>query len=129
MARGTAAKHGHLAGLAAGKTGTSNDGVDNWFTGFTRNLLTIVWIGTDKQLAMSGKATGGDLALPIWDRFMNEAVKSRPRLAFWRPKGVVRSTVDPKYGHLSPDGMAMWFLANNRPAESATAEYKVLEER
>jgi penicillin-binding protein 1A len=129
MARGTATKAGHLASLAAGKTGTSNEAVDNWFAGFTSNLLTIVWIGVDKQLTMSNKATGGELALPIWDRFMTQAINTRKNAAFWQPDDVVRLTIDPKYGHMSSDGIPMWFLSSNRPAESATAEYKALEER
>ncbi|MFQ5536036.1 MAG: penicillin-binding protein 1A [Gemmatimonadota bacterium] len=61
---------------AAGKTGTTNDGTDVWFTGFTPNLLATVWFGMDTPVPIfalgPGKrqATGGGLAAPVWGRFM-----------------------------------------------------------
>jgi penicillin-binding protein 1A len=69
-----------VAGLdylpAAGKTGTTNDGTDVWFTGFTPNLLATVWFGMDTPLPIfelginRRQATGGGLAAPTWARFM-----------------------------------------------------------
>ncbi len=71
-----------LAGLpeavpAAGKTGTTNDGTNVWFDGFTPNLLAIVWFGMDQpdpifKLGGSRQATGGGLAAPVWGKFMKE---------------------------------------------------------
>ncbi len=61
---------------AAGKTGTTNDGTDVWFTGFTPNLLATVWFGMDSPVpifALGGgrrQATGGGLAAPVWGSFM-----------------------------------------------------------
>ncbi len=61
---------------AAGKTGTTNDGTDVWFTGFTPNLLATVWFGMDTPVPIfelgPGKrqATGGGLAAPVWGTFM-----------------------------------------------------------
>jgi penicillin-binding protein 1A len=61
---------------AAGKTGTTNDGTDVWFTGFTGNLLATVWFGMDSpqpifQLGAGRRqATGGGLAAPVWGSFM-----------------------------------------------------------
>ena len=61
---------------AAGKTGTTNDGTDVWFTGFTPNLLATVWFGMDSPqpiFALGGgrrQATGGGLAGPVWGSFM-----------------------------------------------------------
>lgn len=60
---------------AAGKTGTTNDGTDVWFTGFTPNLLASVWFGMDTPapifaLGAGGVATGGGLAAPVWGSFM-----------------------------------------------------------
>ena len=61
---------------AAGKTGTTNDGTDVWFTGFTPNLLATVWFGMDAPIPIfslgPGKrqATGGGLAAPVWASFM-----------------------------------------------------------
>ena len=57
---------------AAGKTGTTNDGTDVWFTGFTPNLLATVWFGMDTPVPIfeRGQATGGGLAAPVWGAFM-----------------------------------------------------------
>ena len=61
---------------AAGKTGTTNDGTDVWFNGFTPNLLATVWFGMDRPVPIFGlgpgrrQATGGGLAAPVWGDFM-----------------------------------------------------------
>ena len=61
---------------AGGKTGTTNDGTDVWFSGFTPNLLATVWFGMDTPIPIfslgPGKrqATGGGLAAPVWASFM-----------------------------------------------------------
>lgn len=57
---------------AAGKTGTTNDGTDVWFAGFTPNLLATVWFGMDTPVPIfaRGGATGGGLAAPVWGDFM-----------------------------------------------------------
>lgn len=60
---------------AAGKTGTTNDGTDIWFSGFTPNLLATVWFGLDRpqpifRLSSGTVATGGGQAAPVWGSFM-----------------------------------------------------------
>ena len=61
---------------AGGKTGTTNDGTDVWFAGFTPKLLATVWFGMDAPIPIfslgPGKrqATGGGLAAPVWASFM-----------------------------------------------------------
>ncbi len=59
----------------AGKTGTTNDGTNTWFMGFTPNLTAGVWFGMDRPVPMSRglsdiQATGGGYAAPVWGRFM-----------------------------------------------------------
>ncbi len=56
---------------AAGKTGTTNDGTNVWFMGFTPNLMAAVWFGMDRPINIWEKATGGADAAPVWGRFMN----------------------------------------------------------
>ena len=77
--RGTGGNIRSVAGLpyevpAAGKTGTTNDGTDVWFTGFTPNLQATIWFGMDTPLPIfrTGGATGGGLAAPVWGRFMKQ---------------------------------------------------------
>jgi len=60
---------------AAGKTGTTNDGVDVWFNGFTPNLLAVVWFGMDTpqpifELGSGRQATGAAIPAPVWGSFM-----------------------------------------------------------
>ncbi|MDZ7779217.1 MAG: PBP1A family penicillin-binding protein [Gemmatimonadota bacterium] len=61
---------------AAGKTGTTNEGTDVWFMGFTPNLVASVWFGMDepapifRQEGGTREATGGGLAAPVWGAFM-----------------------------------------------------------
>ncbi len=64
---------------AAGKTGTTNDSKDAWFSGFTPNLLAVVWTGFDKKEELG--LTGAQAALPIWTDFMmaGECLASRIR--------------------------------------------------
>ncbi len=81
---------------AAGKTGTSHDG---WFSGFTSNLLGVVWVGydDDRELRLSGAGS----ALPVWTEFMKRAVdlptyqNCEP---FAPPPGIVSAMVDPPSG-------------------------------
>jgi penicillin-binding protein 1A len=76
--RGTGANLRALGGLpyevpAAGKTGTTNDGTNTWFMGFTPNLMAGVWFGMDQPVPMvrgAPQATGGGYAAPVWGRFM-----------------------------------------------------------
>jgi len=53
---------------AAGKTGTTDDQRDAWFAGFSKDLLTVVWVGRDDNSPLG--LTGGEAALPIWTDFM-----------------------------------------------------------
>ncbi len=58
---------------AAGKTGTTNDGTNAWFMGFTPNLVAGVWFGMDRPIPIATgapQATGGYYAAPVWGRFM-----------------------------------------------------------
>ncbi len=55
---------------AAGKTGTTNDGTNVWFQGFTPNLMASVWFGMDRPVNIWERATGGGDAAPVWGRFM-----------------------------------------------------------
>ena len=58
---------------AAGKTGTTNDYVDAWFVGFTPHLVTGVWVGFDKPRTIIANGFAGELAVPMWARFMKQA--------------------------------------------------------
>jgi penicillin-binding protein 1A len=86
---------------AAGKTGTTNDLRDAWFTGFTPSLVTGVWVGYDNRKPMGKGETGSRAASPIWLYFMSEVLKDRPVEDFSVPEGVVFAKIDAKTGFLA----------------------------
>lgn len=61
-----------------GKTGTTNDAKDAWFAGFNGNLVTISWVGFDNPKTLGRREYGGVAALPIWIKFMGDALKDTP---------------------------------------------------
>ena len=74
---GTARKGDIPGWQAAGKTGTSQDWRDAWFVGYTGRLVTGVWLGND-DASPTRKASGGNLPVEIWSRFMKEAMAGQP---------------------------------------------------
>ncbi|MDD4237893.1 MAG: PBP1A family penicillin-binding protein [Desulfotomaculaceae bacterium] len=84
---------------AAGKTGTTDDGKDIWFVGYTPELTAAVWIGYDTPTSMP-QAYGGMYPARIWQEIMSKALNSLPVQNFSRPAGVVSATVDRKSGLL-----------------------------
>ena len=86
-----------VAGLGhpiAGKTGTSQDFQDAWFSGFTPDLVTTVWVGFDNPATLGNNQTGAAVAGPIWHNFMAVALKNRPVLTFPQPPGVTMAQWD-----------------------------------
>ena len=121
LTSGTGFKSSDLAAYAAGKTGTSNNSSDNWFCGYTADLVSVVWVGTDEHAPIYGNATGGSVALPIWDQFIRGSTSYRPAREFYRPDRIVEATVHPVYGHRTPSGARMYFLSNDQPKETESA--------
>lgn len=87
---------------AAGKTGTSDDHHDAWFTGFTPTLSASVWVGFDRGAELrdlQGRGvTGGRAAAPIWAEFMKRAVADEPQREFPVPPDIRFVTVSPTSG-------------------------------
>ena len=78
----------------AGKTGTSQDFNDAWFSGFTADLVTTVWAGFDIPATLGNNETGAMMAGPIWRDYMTFALKDRPALQFAQPPGVTMGRWD-----------------------------------
>jgi penicillin-binding protein 1A len=74
-----------------GKTGTTNDSMDAWFAGFQPTLAAVTWIGYDTPRKLGDRETGGGLSLPVWIRFMAEALKTVPIQELIAPQGVLNS--------------------------------------
>jgi 1A family penicillin-binding protein len=90
---------------AAGKTGTSDDFRDSWFTGFTPTLSVSVWVGFDRGIPMRDAnrvgITGGRGAAPIWADFMIKAFEGEPAREFTVPSDIHFETVDPVSGEIA----------------------------
>jgi penicillin-binding protein 1A len=74
---------------AGGKTGTTDDFHDAWFAGFTPALAATVWLGFDQPQRIIREGFAGDLAAPIWGRFMRDATQDRPGTWLSQPADVV----------------------------------------
>jgi penicillin-binding protein 1A len=80
---------------AGGKTGTTNDGTDVWFIGYTSDLVAGVWMGFDKPQKIKANAQGGILAAPAWTAFMNEVYRRKPPPKDWpMPGDIVTRSID-----------------------------------
>ena len=103
----------------SGKTGTTNDQHDAWFSGFNSNIATVSWVGFDKFRPLGMRETGGRAALPMWIDYMREALKGMPQSMMSRPKGLVTVRIDSKNGEVAnadnPDAMFEVFRLKNTP--------------
>jgi penicillin-binding protein 1A len=81
---------------AGGKTGTTNDGTNVWFIGYTTDLVAGVWMGFDKgNVKIQSNAQGGRLAAPAWSAFMNEVYRRKPSPPDWpMPVGIIQKQID-----------------------------------
>ena len=86
----------------AGKTGTTNDEMDGWFSGYNPDLVATVWVGFDKPRSL--KEYGAQAALPIWREFMAKALDGKPEHNLPQPTGLVRVPIDPATGLLAYPG-------------------------
>ena len=109
---------------SAGKTGTTDDGTDVWYIGYTTELVTGIWMGLDTPQKIKANAAGGVLAAPAWTMFMREVYERRARPADWpRPENLITREVDNSTGYLAtplcPKNVKYWewFVPGTEPVE------------
>jgi membrane carboxypeptidase/penicillin-binding protein len=105
----------------AGKTGTTNNGTDVWFVGYSPTLVAGVWFGYDTPRPISTNAAGGRLAAPAWADIYRSGWRE-PRGSIWTvPQGMVSAIIDPETGQLAteycPNRVREWFKPNEVPQE------------
>jgi len=100
---------------AAGKTGTTDEGKDVWFVGYTPDLVCSVWIGYDSPTPMP-HAYGGIYPAQIWREIMSKSLQNVSSKEFTRPPGIVSATVDKRTG--MPEG------PNTNPGDLITDLFK-----
>jgi penicillin-binding protein 1A len=74
----------------AGKTGTSNDAVDGWFSGYAGGIVAVSWMGYDDSKSLGGKEFGATVSLPIWMDYMKVALQKRPPVERPVPTGLTQ---------------------------------------
>ncbi len=125
----------------AGKTGTTNQSKDAWFSGFTRRLVTTSWIGFDDHQRNLGKTSynnnlsanqtigsefGAKSAQPVWISFMEQALLELPNEPFEPPQGIISVRIDKATGKLTTkvDNTSLfeYFIAGTEPKEYVTTD-------
>jgi len=90
----------------AGKTGTTNDGRDTWFCGFNADLVGVAWVGFDQERPLGRGEEGSRTALPIWIKFMGEALQGQPEHRLPAPPGLVNMRISATTGKPARPGDA-----------------------
>ncbi|QQZ44710.1 penicillin-binding protein 1A [Pseudomonas sp. SK3(2021)] len=88
----------------AGKTGTTNESKDAWFSGYNADYVTTVWTGFDQPESLGRREYGGTVALPIWMSYMGAALKDKPAHTQAEPEGILSLRVDPVSGRAATPG-------------------------
>jgi len=90
-------------GMIAGKTGTTNNGTDVWFVGYTPTVVAAFWFGYDDPHSISRDASGGRLASPAWADFFKEGWREPVPADSWSPPAGLDEvvTIDPTTGWLA----------------------------
>jgi penicillin-binding protein 1A len=98
----------------AGKTGTTNDHRDAWFSGFNSELVAISWVGFDQNQPLGKGETGGRAALPMWIDYMRVVLDGVPEKPLVPPPGIVTTHINRDTGKPAapsdPNTMLEYFM-------------------
>lgn len=110
----------------AGKTGTTNESKDSWFSGYNADYVTTVWTGFDQPESLGRNEYGGTVALPIWMSFMSAALKDKPEHLLPEPEGIMTLRIDPLSGRAAspgtPDAYFELFKSEDSPPPMSDLE-------
>ncbi len=112
----SAAGYGLPARDFAGKTGTTNEGRDTWFVGFSPSILALIWMGYDEQEKLG--LTGSAAAVPMWTSFMRKARPFISNDTFPAPTGLVPMVIDRTGGSGCADPQLEYFTPGTEPSSS-----------
>jgi len=127
---GRAVRSAGIRGPVAGKTGTTNDGADVWFVGYTPSIVAGVWFGADDPVPLGGAASGGRMAAPVWAKFIKEGWHSPAEDGGWDiPMGIEQRQIDIGTGKLASDwcgpSRKEYFRMGTIPTESCEEEHRI----
>ena len=107
----------------AGKTGTTNDQKDAWFSGYVDSMVATTWVGFDQPKTLGRNEFGSTAALPIWIDFMEIALKDVPQTQRRQPDKMVTIKIDEATGALArpgdPSAVEEIFRAERTPEQMA----------
>ena len=108
-----------VTGAVAGKTGTTNNGADVWFIGYTPTIVAGVWFGYDTPKQIADRAAGGRFAAPAWADFYKAGWSERRGTEWMPPDGMQSAIIDPESGELAtefcPRKQREWFHPRRVP--------------
>jgi penicillin-binding protein 1A len=88
----------------AGKTGTTNDQKDLWFSGFNGNIVTTVYVGYDQPQNLGSSEQAATVSIPIWVDFMKTVLEGTEEISMKQPDGLVTVRINRETGLLAmPD--------------------------
>lgn len=130
---GTGKRSNVLQRAIAGKTGTTNDSFDTWFAGYSKNLLSVIWVGNDMMEAPLGAyEQGGRTALPFFIDFYAQALKGLPNENWSLPAGMCEARIDQRTGlrleNFHPQSFIAPFKCASLPALMPEIPAKNLEQ-
>jgi penicillin-binding protein 1A len=110
----------------AGKTGTTNDEKDTWFVGFTPRLVAGLYIGYDDPAPLGRGMTGGSLAAPIFNEFMQAVTKGEKPEKFIMPEGMQLIAVNRKTGMAAANGDPNTIMEAFKPGTGPADVFSVI---
>lgn len=120
----------NFGGMAmAGKTGTTTDDKDVWFSGYTPYYTATTWAGYDNNVSLSGSAEKA-LAKTMWKNVMSQIHSGLENKPFTVPSGIVQATVCAKSGKLPIAGLCdadlktEYFADGTVPTETCDVHYQ-----
>lgn len=100
----------------AGKTGTTSDALDGWFSGYGGKLVAVSWMGYDEPKSLGSREFGATLALPAWIDYMRVALKGVPEVQREVPSGVVQNDGDWAFAEFVDSGGVASLGMDDAPA-------------
>ena len=120
-------------GDLAGKTGTTNEYRDAWFSGFNARVVATAWVGFDDFSSLGSREFGSKSALPIWIGFMRSALDGMEEQPFDMPPGITTARIDRDSGLLAaagdPDSMIEYFKSEDVDRLAARPDSQEEEQR
>lgn len=125
--RGTGRKISVIGKPLAGKTGTTNDGKDAWFLGFSPDLVVGVYTGFDQPKSLGRNEQGASVAAPIFRDFMKAALADKSAIPFRVPEGIRLVRINAKTGLPATAGDKSVILEAFKTQDEIAAEQSVLD--